>query len=376
MTEKPLITRCAQWPALQDALAAFTGNDALRRLPRATFAAVLAAPAAIALWIAERMPALTQRPLLRVVVIGAETVDAVDAGRWYALLPQLLGSSGEVAVTLVGESLDAGFVSAAENVAPARPARMLRSSLEGFLSSTNPSEFDIAVVFHPGMQKNRGWLADGSLAQLIGAGVPLVAASYEQDEFEMDRWVVESFGFAVTGEPLLNPFYLDLGEAHAAVRWGRALWQFAPQVPMPGARPNEARLAQLDLLTRMVMHSMTHGSPPRFQPGGAVEFTSPQGERLSLVYVFDEYFADFGSARLLRLDSGGAFTEIGGLDKADVAAYPAPPAREIERAMWAARLKSERLLPATGTESREGEARARAMLSGLRARAARLFRGS
>ena len=373
-TLAPPISRCDDWRSLRDALAGCRGYEALAALPVSTVAAVLAAPAAIALWIAHRMPRLAQRPLLRVMVIGAETVDAVDGGRWYALLPQLVGTNVEVAVTLVGESLDSAFQSAVASHAPHRAAHLARATLAGFVAGVDPAAFDLAVVFHPGMQKNRGWLVDGSLARIVGAGVPLLAASYEEDEFEMDRWVVESHGFAVAGDPLVNPFYLDLGESRAAVRWGRALWQFAPQVPEPGARPDEARLAQLDLLTRMVMHSITLGSTPRFQPGAAVEFVAPGGERRSLVYVFDDDFADLHTRKLLRFSGGVDFLTHGELDAATVAAYPGPPARDIERAMWAARLKSERLTVPAEFATGAGEARARNMLSGLRERAARLFR--
>jgi hypothetical protein len=60
-----------------------------------------------------------------------------------------------------------------------------------------------------------------------------------------------------------------------------------------------------------------------------------------------------------------------------MSAYPEATPRNIERAIWAARIKVERLMPYY-PESREpdsGSARAQSMLAGLRSRAAKLFEG-
>ncbi len=372
-----LILRCDGWEALITELARRPDLAFLEEIPRDTATAVLAAPAALALWIASRAPQLALRERLRVLVIGAETVDAPDEGRWYALLPRLLDRRFTVDATLVGDQLDPTFASAVVRFAPDRTARCLRTGIADFLRREDAAAFDLAIVFHPGMQKNRAWLEDGSLARIIAAGVPLVASSYEEDEFQMDRWVIECYGYAAAGEALLNPFFLELGDEHSSVRWGRALWQFAAPIPATGTWPDQHRLGALDLLTRMVMHSMTEVGTPSFNPGARVELESADGARLALVHIFDNHFVNPQRRKLLLLTPGGELRECGVLSAEEMSAYPATAARDIERAVWAARIKAERLLPPDSVRQgggKEASTKAAAMLATLQERARRLFR--
>jgi hypothetical protein len=370
------ILRCENWDALLVELA----KNAEWRFPdqvsRRIAAAVLAAPAAIALWIAKRLPRLADHDRLRVLVIGAETVDAVDEGRWYALMPHLLGRQCTVDATLLGDQLDAGFSSDAAHLAPGRPARRVRTTLGDFLRQENVAGYDIAVVFHPGMQKNHAWLEDGSLARIVASGVPLLASAYEEVECEMDQWVIESYGFAARGEALLNPFFLDLSDARTTIQWARTLWLFGPQVPAPGQVPDRDRLEALDLLTRMVMHSMLEGPAPAFEPGARIELQSSTGVRRSLIHVFDRYCVDPDTRKLVQLTPAGELREYGVLSPEEVSTYPASSTRDIDRALWAARIKAERIL-APDTHHRLNDlaaAEAAGMFSGLRERARSLFR--
>lgn len=374
MSAPPILSH-DDWDGLIAALAALPGSSFFRELDGGLARAVLAAPAALALWIAHRVPQLAAHERLRLLVIGAETVDAADEGRWYSLLPRLLSAGFEVEATLVGSALDPGFVSAAARFAPPRPARLLRTELAEFLGGHDAGAFDLAVVFQPGMQKNRGWLADASLARAIAAGAPLIASSYDTDEAEVDRWVLECYGYGVSGEVLLNPFFLELGDGGAQVRWGRALWQFAGRVPPPGYTVDGNGLAALDTLTRMVMHSMAVVDAPSFTPGAPVRLQGSGGRRADLIHIFDRRFVDPATRRMLMLTGEGELRGCGELAAADLAAYPGPAAREIERAMWAARVKAERLLsqyPA-GTTAESADATASRMLAEMRERARRLF---
>lgn len=341
-------------------------------------AAVLAAPVALAWWIANRAPHLARQDRLRILVIGAETVDAPDQGRWYALLPVLLGSDARIETTLVGDSLDVAFSSSLVGYAPEVAAHCVRSSFADFVREEGVHPFDIAVVFHPGMQKNRGWLEDGSLAKMIASSAAVIASAYEEDEFEVDRFVIEAHGYSVEGGALINPFFLDLSDVQTTIRWGRVLWRFEKRVPgIPGMEPDRAKLAGLDMLTRMVMHSMLTVGAASFAPGTKVSFRSSTGASINLIHIFDNYFVDPATRRMQRLSPAGEFQAGGELSAAEMAAYPEVTPRDIERAIWAARIKVERLMPYY-PESREpdsGSARAQSMLAGLRSRAARLFEG-
>jgi hypothetical protein len=370
MTSDPSpVARCEEWACLLDALktAAFPAftRESLGQ-------AVLAAPAAIARWIALRAPALGTKPTLSLLVVGAETIDAADEGRWYQWLAMLLDAKQRVAVTLVGPELDIAFVSAARAHAPAVVARSCRMTLDDFLARENAGEFDLAVIFHPGFQKHRSWLGSSGLASLVRAGVEVIASSFEADEYEMDRWVLEAYGYGVD-EPLINPFFLELGDEHTTVRWGRALWAIQ-SAPRPDYRVDEARLAALDTLTRMVMHSMTRQSVPTPPYGSAVELQSGSGTSMRVVHIFDNSFVDPASGAVSRLDANGELKQTGAIALTELAAYPAA-GREIERAIWAAAIKERYLLP-SGEDTvprQSGAELAAGMLSAMRGRAARLF---
>jgi hypothetical protein len=375
MNAFPSILSCNDWDELIAAVSAPPEYSALAGIDPALARAVLAAPAALALWIARRMPQLLFRQRLRLLVIGAETVDAVDQGRWYAMLPLLLGTDCEAAVTLVGAELDSSFASSAEGLAPPQPARCVRSRLGDFLGESRSPGFDLAVIFHPGLGKHRGWLEDASLARLLAGGVQLVASAYEEDEFEMDRWVVESYGYAVDGDPVINPFFLDLDHAQTRVRWGRALWGFAPRVPAAGFAPDAGRLAALDTLTRMVMHSMTHVGTPGPDPGARIELTAQTGARMELIHIFDNRFVNPATLSLLHLIPESGLEACGKLSGGELADYPGPGGRALERAIWAARIKASHLLPSYPQPANPvvPADKARDMLATLRSRAARLF---
>lgn len=370
---QPPILRHESWQGLISELALRDGLAFLREVPVPVASAVLAAPAAIACWLALRAPQLALAPSLSILVIGAETTDAPDQGRWYQLLPQLLGTSVQVAVTLLGAELDTRFASAAAAHAPGMPAQCFHCGLAEFMAQHDAPDFDLAVAFQPGLQKHQLWLAEGGFARLIASGAPCIASSYEFDEYEMDRWVLECYGYRASTEPVLNPFFLDLSDARTRIRWGRALWQFET-APSAGFRVNRERLAALDTLTRMVMHSMAGTGAPSPACGAPVELQSSDGRRLAVVHVFDNRFVELATGRVLRFAAGGELLEAGTIPRDALRSYPGAEARDIERAVWAAQIKSRFLLGSYAEgAAREATSVARGMLAALRARAAGLF---
>lgn len=371
--ELPILA--SDWGALLASQSVRDAVPALAAAPRPVAQGVLAAPAAVARWIAERAPHLRRAATLRLLVVGAEKLDAVDAGRWYQSIAWLLETPRIVEVDLVGRELAAGFVSPLERVAPGPAARCHADSLAGFLATARPLAFDLAIMFHPGFPKHQGWLRDESLARLLAAGVPLVVASYELDEYEMDRWVVECHGFAVTGEPLLNPFFLDMGAPANPVRWARALWQFAATAPSPGRSVDGERLRALDRLGDMVMHSMQSNQVPLQAYGALVEGRAQDGSELRLVYVFDSFFIDPRHGAVLSYRDG-ALQRVAEISPAELAAYPGADATALDRAVWAAGIKARHLLPlcAQPEQKAASHMRARAMHADLQDKIEGLFR--
>lgn len=374
MIQSPIL-RHESWQRLISELALRDGLVFLRGISVPVASAVLAAPAAIARWLALRAPQLASAPSLSILVIGAETTDAPDQGRWYQLLPQLLGISAPVAVTLVGTELDSHFATAAAAHAPGTPAQCFHGDLIEFLAQRDARHFDLAVVFQPGLQKHQGWLVAGGFARLIASDVPLLASSYEADEYEMERWVLECHGYRVSAEALLNPFFLDLSNYQTCARWGRALWQIEAAFPA-GFRVNHERLAALDTLTRMVMHSMTEFGTPSQGYGTQVELRAAGRTPLPMVHVFDDRFVDLTSGRVVHLAAGGELHEAGCVPPEVLLRYPGRAARDIERAVWAAEVKFHYLLDSYPTRGNNADAAAtaRRMFDALREKAVSLFR--
>jgi hypothetical protein len=287
------------------------------------------------------------------------------------LLGTLLGTRSTVDVTLVGLELDASFASTAAAFAPARPASAHRESLAAFLGRSAGARIDLAFVFHPGLQKHRGWLDRDGFPALLARGIPVVCAAYEIDEYEMERLIVEAYGYAAGAEPLVNPFFLDLSDETTVIRWGRVLWKI-DAAPAPGAQVDHARLAALETLNRMVLHSMTTAiKGPAY--GATVELAASTGAALRLVHVCDQRYLDMRTRDVLLLENG-SLRIARRLPSEVQASYPGDEVREIERAMWAASIKERYLLDTYPKSARKGSEVTARMLAAMRRRASALFR--
>jgi len=369
---QPPILRCGDWADLLGLLALHDEWRSLAQVPAALASAVLAAPAAVARSIALRAPALAARPELSILIVGAERADAPDRGRWYQAIPFLLGAECKVSVTLGGSSLDTEFSSAAAGYAPGTPATCMQRGLAECLNANAGCGFDIAVVFQPGFQKYRDWLDQRGFARLLAAGTLVFGSSYAPDEFQMERWVLESYGYRVAAGALQNPFYLELGDAQSSIRWGGVLWQIVG-APAQGAGINHEKLAALDTLNRMVMHSMNVVGAPSPPPGATVVLSACAGQSMQVIHLFDQRFVDPEDSKLLQLTADGQLESIGRLPALDLNQYPGG-GDELERAIWAAGIKARCLLDTYPAGEVAGAAVAEEMFRAMQTRVAGLFR--
>jgi len=367
------VMQSEDWDELIARVVTHPAGKCLAAAPRGTAQGVLAAPTAVACWLAQSD--IAPQSKLRLLVIGAEKLDAVDEGRWYQLLPALLGREMSVGVTLVGDRLDHGFDSPLRDMAPGQPARLQVGRLSHFFEAESSPDIDLAILFHPGFQKHRGWLEDGSLRRLAALGAPVVSVSYEADEAELEGWVVACHGFEPLGAPVLNPFYLDFSDGSSRVHWGRAMWRLQARPDSEGQPVDTRRLAALDRLGDMVLHSIDLKQPVMASYGQTVAMRSAAGGSLDLVYVFDECFVEPNDGRLYLLRAG-ALEKIGVLPFADLAAYPGASASELARAVWAADIKYRYLLDRyeRRIDPEELRRRARAMHADLEGKVGRIFR--
>lgn len=372
LADDAMIERAADWQSLLAGIRAQRASG-LEGAPDSVARAVLAGPCAIAWWIAKRDPRLAQRASLSILILGAESADAPDEGRWYQLMPTLLGAQFSTRVILVGLELDQEFRSSIAARAPAVPAEAHRCALDAFLQERGDTPIDLAFAFHPGLQKHRAWLEHDGFPKLLERATPLVCAAYESDEQEMERWVVEAYGYRADSQPLMNPFYLDLSDERTSIRWGRALWRIDAPPALDDIR-NDERLRALDTLNRMVMHSMSEVAQAAPAYGAAVELASSAGAKWRLLHIADNRFIDPESAEVVQLESGSVRT-LKKISPASIASYPGEVASEIERAVWAAGVKAECLLDTYAQKSRPQDSLVAAtMLAALRQKIGAMFR--
>jgi len=230
----PIIVQHDEWKYL---LAALKDNPKLSYICTAgnhVQKLVLAAPLAIATFILRYVPRLCNHGKINILVIGAEWFDALDNGRWYQLISDLCGSSFKVEATLVGPDV---FM---ENDRQTRLSSMVNSRYPEAViikarvedATIDLSAFDLFVFFQPGMEcHQREWM-EGALPRIVKTGKPIMATSFNRDEYAMDVKYLEAHGYAVEGEPLENPFFIQHhGVVNGVSQWGRVLYKIAPVLP-------------------------------------------------------------------------------------------------------------------------------------------------
>ena len=229
-------------------------------------------------------------------------------------------------------------------------------------------------LFHPGLQKHRAWLSDSSIETVVAGGAPVVVASYEQDESEIERWVAECHGFTTTADVLLNPLFLDFSADHSVARWGRALWRLGPVTPGYRRKVDTDRLAALDNLAHMVMQAVAQARTPSHAYGAEVEFRAAGGAGRRLYYLTDDYFLDPVDGNVLAFRDGELLVAAHTAMQA-VLAHPGKHKSDLERALWAAGIWSrylEHLYP-QAVDDASRRALARSMHASLESRVDEIF---
>jgi hypothetical protein len=229
----PIITQHKEWKYL---LAALKDNPKLSYICTAgdyVQKLVLAAPLAISAFILRYTPQFRNLEKINILVIGAQWHDALDNGCWYQLISNFCGSSCKVEATLVGPDI---FM---ENDRKTKLSSMVRtgfaeaviikSKLED--AKIDLSSFDLFVFFHPGIGSHQCEWIESALPFVVKTGKPIMATSFDLDEYEMGVRHLEANGYSVASEPLENQFFIELdGTVNGALQWGRILYKIASAI--------------------------------------------------------------------------------------------------------------------------------------------------
>ena len=315
--------------------------------------AALAAPVAIARWIAEQKPELAKRSSLNLVIAGAEFFDAINCGAWYGTLPWLLGNTSmRIDVAMVGhEILPEHQLECFQTPRSVRRHPVFRGSLGHYVRSEVSKPIDLVVMFHPGFESHlREWMyEDGVLVDLISTGVPVVGASYAIDEYEMDRTLAECAGLALS-EPIINPFFIDLNEEGGGkdsfvAHFGEVLWSFDPKhSDLAPLEEFDAKSGDIDLLSRiqgsLAAHDASFGNAPldHWESIGREERlpNDPPGQTVIRLFRNLAVRRSSGEVIVITSEKFAGKTPLS-LSNDVLATYPVSGSR-IDRACWAARV--------------------------------------
>ena len=224
----PIVVQHNEW---KDLLRALKDNPTLSFISTAPVPVqklVLAAPLAISFFIVHYAQELCSLDRIKILVIGAEWIDALDNGRWYQSIADFCDARFHVEASLVGPDVfeekdrQSTLSSMVRTIYP--EAVIIRSRLED--AQIDLSLFDLYVFFEQSIEcRQRLWMK-GALPHVVKTGKPIMAAYSSRDAYAKDVSYLEACGCAVEGEPTENPFPLQLqGGMSGAPGWGRLLYK-------------------------------------------------------------------------------------------------------------------------------------------------------
>lgn len=333
-------------------LKAFSASSTGRALSKHTAAhqtMALCPAASIAWWIATYHPELAEKPHIELAILGAEDMDALDDGRWYGLIPWMLGKPGlTVGATLVGPSVrqarsrgvGLGNPPVTKVGTPTlfptesgafAPAQVQEQDLQSYLAEENSA--DLYVLFQPGFENfekpGPQWLKPGQLEALVQRPAPIAVFSYARLEQLTEAWLLSKFGFTVPETATRNPF---AGVGEEGNQWASIAWEVLNQ-PKTGRLPTPRDLQTIrDVNDNATAFYRDHRMFPSSTLGVSQELPT-NGEQL-VKLAQGAYWACPALAMVYRELNGG-FMPAGKLPSEVIESYNVHKDTLFGRAAWA-----------------------------------------
>lgn len=238
----------------------------------------LAPVAAISLWIDEYAPALKEKATLDIVIAGAaHGMDTLDEGRWYRFLPFFLGKLDmKVTVDLVGKGLDPNVPeyfsgdafplepkksAMASKVAHLESPRRFPCTLgEYMISRANRPAPDLVFIFHPGFILNsNSWLVDGDLRAVLSLGTPVGLASYGEEEYMQEVWILAAHGYKVDPKVTKNRFAANLHKQVLPSAFAHTLWKLDNALPVADEPLSEENVNKIKAFDKWMYEATQKG---------------------------------------------------------------------------------------------------------------------
>jgi hypothetical protein len=329
------------------------GDRRLVQVSQKDLTARLVSVATLARWIAWQDLAFPKAGRWRIAIVGAQELDTFDRGKWYGLLPALLGSEGSVEISFVGPRLTLGasrFPPVGPSAVGAVEVRAYPGALSECWQDIAQEPPDLAFLFQPGFETNDSWFEGPGFRTMVASGVPVGVSSYGRDEYVIDRTVLRARGYSSAGPAVENPFHMEMG--HPSSRWGHTLWRLTGEAPGPAFQPSTDLLQAIRRLSRMLTRLFQAGyasDPLAF--GTDVDVPLPEGGRGQMIYLLGDLYADPQTGALKRRRGHQWQALEASLAPQALRARPPQATDSLDRALWAAELV-ERLLYDEGRAAR------------------------
>jgi hypothetical protein len=342
-----------------DALWGLCGSVLPAPLARSPFLASSALmsqfPIGMAFSLASLCPDLLKRPSLRLLVLGAELMEASSL---YELIPLFLGHPAlSLDVTLVGPSLPDLPLSGLFGHRSVVPHCFVGSAAD-FLAAHPDSSFDVVFLPHPGLESHaREWLEgdEDVFASFLSQGVPVLGCSYARDEAAVDAEVFSLFGFSVS-DAIQNPLSFG-GRGAALAQLFSCVWQL---VAKGKALPADLLDTRLSLIERAREILGPYSSTPDFvsQAGGDMEamgslvlLKSGSGQRRPYFRLVRGFVVNADGDVYRRLGDSLVGSCEASLPARLVRNAPKESSSYVQRMLWAAAVWFEVVVPAMANDS-------------------------
>jgi len=306
--------------------------------------------AAVAWWICKFAAHLLQRSSLHLVVVANGRSEASDAGRWFQLVPWMLGKPAmQIRVTIISEHLDAlttdrnageglraskfeqlTSTAAAAGVRKFEPARFLLGSPAHLL----PTDASMIAVIRADFETSyAGWVDSDGLRAMLSREVPIAVFSPSHAQYGMDRAFLRAVGLDIPNAGLANP--LAGTNKVSAFAWGWPL----PAAPQPPIAIDAAAIQELDELDAWIARECGPGQRNRILTALGMRFqpTSPAAGKTLARFNYD-LAVDMVEGEVFQVDAMGALLDpapIAMLPKSSLDAYPLDDSDVVQRAQWA-----------------------------------------
>jgi hypothetical protein len=324
---------------------------------------VLLGPAAVAEWINRFAPELKEKPALTIAMTSPQDrgVEAVDQGRWYALLPEMLGRPHmDISVSLITTEADdePREMDVPPEFGPAATRHAL--PLHAYLENRPDGPVDV-IFFHDVdllISSAHDWADE--LQRFAESGTRVAGVAAHPDEFELLSGLFELLGFGIKDVHADNRFASTGGVRTALPAWGRILWEVDCTGRTHGPL-SENTETELRILFWFINAGAEFGDdyPPLSTFGRTVSGAeSPASDGRALICLPDSIYFDPASERLFSKTENGLVSlkemDDFGRKSALLASYDGRTTR-IEQIMWAVRAFKDFVKHARDAERGEDE---------------------